>query len=389
MNAPLCWGAKPRLGLLLAAFLLACQHPLSAVPEPTGTRATMAELVAALEVALPMSLSEEAFSAAENRDALDLALAQLSRSAGALEAHSKGRDAGFAHMSHALSRDAAEIEWRLGLGRSEEARFLLGELVNDCVTCHSRLPSATGSDLGRSLYDAVDTSALARSERVRLEIATRQFDLALTSLEELIADPTLSAAQLDLDGFLSDYLRVSIRVRADLARPRLTLDQWQRRTALPAYLDHLVTRWIEALDTLRVDAEPGTELDEARRIADQAGTLRRFPADRSTLVHDLVVSGLLHRALAGQTLRPHDNAEAYYLLGLSELRIAHSYWLAAPEAYLEAAIRAAPGSPFSLQAYLVLEEETIAGYTGSGGTQLPAAVASWLEDLRALAIPER
>ncbi|MCP3986713.1 MAG: hypothetical protein GY723_20195 [bacterium] len=389
MRALLRWGNWPQLGVWIAAYLLACQHQPATIPEPPETRATMAEIVAAFQVALPLSLSSEAFSAPENRSALDRALAQLSRSAGSLEAHGRGRDAGFAHMSHALSRDAAEIEWRLEQGRSEEARFLLGELVNDCVACHSRLPSSAASDLGRSLYDSVDTSALARSERVRLEIATRQFDRALTSLENMIADPIASPSQLDLGGFLSDYLRVSIRVRADLARPRLTLDQWQHRAELPAYLDHLVTGWVNALGTLRVDAEPGSELEEARSVATQAEAIRRFPADRATLVHDLVVSSLLNRALARQALREEDSAEAYYLLGLAELRVAHSYWLAAPEAYLEAAIRAAPGSEFAHQAYLVLEEETIAGYTGSGGNQLPPAVASWLDELRALAAAER
>ncbi len=387
MNALRRWGHVPQLGIVFGALLLGCGHRPEPVPEPPETRATMAEIVAALQVALPLSLSEEAFHAPENRVALDEALAQLSRSAGALEAHGQGRDAGFAHMSHALSRDAAEIEWRLRQGRSEEARFLLGELVGDCVTCHSRLP-AEGSDLGRSLYESVDANALPRAERVRLEIATRQFDLALTTLEALIADETVSPSQLDLGGFLSDYLRVSIRVRADLARPRTTLDAWRQRAELPAYLDHITASWVDALGSLRVDAEPGAELAEARTVADQATALRRFPADRGTLVHDLVVSSLLHRALARQTLAPDDASEAYFLLGLAELRVAHSYWLAAPEAYLEAAIRSAPGSRFAREAYLVLEEETIAGYTGSGGTQLPAAVASWLEELRGLALTE-
>lgn len=389
MNASLRWGIWSQLGLVIASFLLACQQAPTPIPEPPETRATMAEIVTALQVALPLSLSADAFSAPENRDALHRAVAQLSQSAGTLEAHGLGRDAGFAHMSHALSRDSAEIQWRLEQGRTEEARFLLGELVNDCVACHSRLPSTETSDLGRSLYEAVDTSTLARSERVKLEIATRQFDRALASLESLIADPILSPSQLDLGGFLSDYLRVSIRVRADLARPRITLDRWQHESTLPAYLDHLATSWIDALATLRVDAPPGTELEEARSVASQAEALRRFPADRATLVHDLVVSSLLNRALARQTLPEKDNAEAYYLLGLAELRVAHSYWLAAPEAYLEAAIRTAPGSAFAQQAYLVLEEETIAGYTGSGGTQLPAAVAAWLDELRELALAER
>jgi hypothetical protein len=34
----------------------------------------------------------------------------------------------------------------------------------------------------------------------------------------------------------------------------------------------------------------------------------------------------------------------------------------------------------------VLEETTLAGYSGSGGTDLPPDVARWLRELRALSI---
>jgi hypothetical protein len=118
-----------------------------------------------------------------------------------------------------------------------------------------------------------------------------------------------------------------------------------------------------------------------------ASQLRRFPADRAGLVHDLVASGLLHRAVSAAGKPTTDSAEAYYLLGVTELRIGSSQWLTEPEAYLEAAIRAAPGSPPARRAYVVLEESTLLGYTGSGGEgELPPEVASWLTELRGLAL---
>jgi hypothetical protein len=98
-----------------------------------------------------------------------------------------------------------------------------------------------------------------------------------------------------------------------------------------------------------------------------------------------VASGLLHRRVKLGKPAPA-SAEAYYLLGVTELRIGSSAWLTEPEAYLEAAIRAAPASPAARRAYVVLEESTLLGYTGSGGEgELPPEAASWLAELRRLA----
>ena len=129
----------------------------------------------------------------------------------------------------------------------------------------------------------------------------------------------------------------------------------------------------------------GQEVARAKAVLTEAQAVRRFPADRAGLVHDLVASGLLHRAVTAAGKPTPDSAEAYYLLGVTELRIGSSYWLTEPEAYLEAAIRAAPGSAPARRAYVVLEESTLLGYTGSGGEgELPPEVASWLGELRRL-----
>jgi hypothetical protein len=228
------------------------------------TGAAMEDIAAALRVALPLSLSAERFSAPENQAAIDASLARLREGAHELECHGRTQDASFAYLSRSLARDAEEIKRRFDEGRTDETRFLLGALVDDCIGCHSRLPSADDSDLGKALFEAVDASGLSPVEAARLQVATRQFEEALETYEGLLADPEASPAQLDLDGIPTDYLTLAIRVRGDLPRARDGLDALAGRSDLPSYLATLVRQWIEAADTLRetILAEPSLERSE-------------------------------------------------------------------------------------------------------------------------------
>jgi hypothetical protein len=368
--------------LLIVSLAAGAAH---AAEDAAATRARMGELVEALRVALPLSLRPAEFGAPENRARLEQALVKLRDGATALSDHARGKDVGFVHLASALARDAHEIQHRFATGRLEEARFLLGELADDCVNCHARLPYGGDSKLGKSLWQAVDAESLAPDERVRLQVATRQFEPALETYESLFA--TLPPAQLDFGGYVADYLAILIRVRDDLPRASRRLEAWRKRGPLPAYLDELATAWQTALARYAAPTPAGQEVARAKQALADAQAVRRFPADRAGLVHDLVASGLLHRAVSAAGTPGPDTAEAYYLLGVTELRIASSSWLTEPEAYLEASVRAAPGSATARRAYAVLEESTLLGYTGSGGEgELPPEVAAWLSELRRLAL---
>jgi hypothetical protein len=81
-----------------------------------------------------------------------------------------------------------------------------------------------------------------------------------------------------------------------------------------------------------------------------------------------------------------DAAHAYFLLGVVELRSGRSSGLAEAEGYLEAAIHAAPGSDWAKRAYVLLEEQTLASYSGSGGVHVPPQVRERLAELRKTAV---
>lgn len=344
----------------------------------------MADLASSLKVVLPLALDAEAFAAPENQDTLATAIADLRGTAHALETHGRPRDAGFAVLSRILGLEARELDRSFREGRREDARGLVTAMVDTCVACHSRLPASAASSLGRSLYDAVPAESLAPQERLRLELATRQFDRALRGIESLLADPEVAPAAIDSGGFLDAYLRVGLRVAEDPERLARRLSAWRDRSELPPYLADLIETWTRTLRDMPGLRTRGGEIERARQASDEAGRLRRFPADRRPRVQEFQVSALLNRALVENTLDAAARAEAYYLLGLVELHIATVDWLASPSAHLEAAIRVDPGSHFAREAYLLLEEIVVAGAAASGEA-VPISVEHRMGELRGLA----
>jgi len=252
------------------------------------------------------------------------------------------------------------------------------DLTDTCVACHSRLP---GTSAPRSEAFAADiaVSDLRIEQRAKLYYATRQFDAALDEYEAMLATRSVSANDSDLGGHIDDYLELAIRVKRDPARANAALAGFATRTDLSPVLKEEIASWRAALTKLTGAQPPKDPIASARELVSKPAR-----SERHSLVEHLEASGLLHRTLDGN-LASVDRAEAYYLLGLIETRIGRSYWLSQAEAYLETAIRLAPGEPIASDAYGKLEEFLIAGYTGSSGTHVPPDIAAKLDRLRQIA----
>lgn len=380
------------LALPTAAGATPPAEPAPAATEGTAgdafPRATMREILGVIAFALPRSLDPARFGATQEHEKTLAMLRVLARDADALQGHGAERGEGFRHLSAALARDAREVVRRYEDGRYDESGFLLQRLTENCLACHSRLYSDRDSPLGGQLVKEMQVAGLTLSERARLEAATRQFEPALATWEELFRSGDVTPAQIDLMGWIADYLTVAIRVKGDSARALETLRALAARSDVPDWLARDLAAWIKALEDLRAggagSAADGSRLARARALIAQAEKLREAPADHTGLVHDLVASSLLHRYTETQPHGGRDVAEAYYWLGVAESRIDRSYWLSQADLYLETAIRMAPSAPFAKDAFALLSERTVAGYTGSAGTYVPPDVQAKLDELKAL-----
>jgi len=366
--------------VMLVEYLKSIQRPApearQKTPPPEEVRAIMGEVFAALRQVLPASLDEERFSDPARRGEIQAALSTLARHADALSVHRAARDPGFAFLSGSLARDAREIEGRYASGRFQEAAFSLQQMTEDCVACHSRLPS-DDSELSERFLADVRIEALPLPERARLAMATRNFDAGLEAHEAMLASPEVDPAYLDLDGHLHDYLEIALRVRRDFERPARALEGFAARKDLPAALRSDVKGWIEDLGRPALRELSGFE--DARSAVEEAeaGGLDA----RTLLVRYVCASGAFHRQLEAGSAANARGAETYYWLGVIESRVGRSFWLSQTEPYLEAAIRLDPGGPRAEAAFERLEEFVVSGYSGSGGEQVPPEVQSWLDEL--------
>jgi len=347
-----------------------------------ATRDTMRQIVDALAFVLPLSLSDEPFADPAQHRAIVDALDTLAANGAELERHTQGRDVGFTFLSRSLSRDMREIRDRYTAGHVAEARFLLLEVTDHCAACHSRLPDSSEHPIGSRLVDDPRVAALDLDQRVELEVATRQFDRAIESYETLFADPSFSPAELDLHGHIDGYLEVVVRVQNDPARALRTFNKLAQRDDLPAALRENIGAWMASLRALEGRTPTDSPLSDARELIAEAQDPARYPDDRSALVTYLLASGLLHRFTTTPGVSTAELGEACYLLGVIESRIGRSFWLSQTEFYLEQAILLAPDRAFANDAYELLEEFLVSGYTGSTGDDVPPEVRARLDELK-------
>jgi hypothetical protein len=353
-----------------------------------GLRPTMRAIFQALTAVVPLSLSEKTFQDAANRQRLHDALQALSNHAMQLAQHGQHTPPDFDFLRRSLRDDAQKAFELFASEDFEESRFILQHLTDNCFLCHSRLPSSRAFPLGKRFLERMPMNQLDPHERMRLAVAARQFDTALTSCETLFRSPELPAVQIDLMALFEDYLRIAIRVNDDFPRAIHTLETFQRRPDVPTYLAHLLTAWIEALHTLQAapshESGRDNELTRARSLIQQGQRRNRYLADRQGLVHFTLASGLLHRFVNSSAKTKPQLAEAYYLLGVAESYMPRTSWIPETEFYLETAVRLAPHSPFGKQAFTFLEEYLLMGYSGSSGPHLPLDIQKRLDDLRGL-----
>jgi hypothetical protein len=369
---------------IVAAALLFFFLPAlaSAQYDAAKTRPAMQRIYADLRQVLPLAADDAAFADPKNRTRIRDALRALAGDASALDDHTRGFDPGARYIARSLSRDVRQALQRFDQGSWAAAGWSVLELTSTCVSCHSRLPSARDSEVAKGFVDTAALKALPALDRARIEAATRRFDEALGSYESALADPNVEVPELIRA--LIDYLTLCVRVKGDVARPVPVLNRFAARPDVWTQLRADVTQWVKDLKALGPAELDSESVATARQRIVRARDESAYPADRSGLIQYLVASRILNRVVASRRDAGPELAEAYYLLGSVEARIGASFWETPADFYLEMAIRMSPGTDVGRRAYAMLEEETVLGFTGSGGEHLPEEERARLDALRKL-----
>lgn len=367
---------KTGLTCLTSLLLLGCREGDADSDRREETRAIMGQVFSAMRTLLPASVDSGRFSDETNRESLMQAFDTLSQQTGALESHVLSQDLRFSYLARNVSSDASAARRAFVDRRYERSAFLLGQITENCVVCHSRLPSSGDSPLAEQFATPEALADVPLERRAALQIATRRFDAALATLEEIFDSSEPAALML---GPLTDYLTVSIRVKQELKRPVRTLRRFRGRDDLWEGFRGDVEDWIDALGRIGPALREAPSLEGARELFDKGLREDIVPGSRSGLVYLVAASAILERFSIKAPEQRRELAEAYFLLGVIEARIGRNYWVSEAPFFLETAIRMAPDAPFARDAYALLERELLMEYEGADEEELP------IEDRRRLA----
>jgi hypothetical protein len=374
-----------------ACFAIVSLAPIGsakdAATENLETRGLMHSIFTPLSQLIPASMDYRKFSDPKNRDSIRKQIDALVANADSLEKHAKSRSPGFRFLSHSLARDIHEVKTWFDLGRYDESRFVIHNLTEYCISCHSQQTGSRNFPDAEKFFAAVEIQKLPLVERAQLQVATRQFDLALATYEEFFASDDLTPAQMALMQAFNDYLKVSIRVRGDLKRPIPILEKWSARPGVPLYMKTHIAEWISALKVVekkKLLAKP--TLAAAKDLLNRGKSDIASARGREKLIYFISASSILGQLVSDPKTKSDQFAEIYYLLGVCESVIGRSFWISQSEFYLESAIRSAPNSTIAKQAYNELEEQIFFEFSGSQtGTDIPPDVNDQLSKLKNLA----
>ncbi|MDH3600784.1 MAG: hypothetical protein OEU26_14225, partial [Candidatus Tectomicrobia bacterium] len=190
------------LALFLGCFVFTIQAKWVMSTESTqDIRPAMRSIFQALATVFPLSLNEDTFQEPANRQPIQDGLSALAQSATKLTSHGASITPSFNFLQRSLSRDAQDAADLFENGHYEQARFVFQQLIDNCFLCHSQLPSSDAFGLGQRFLEQIRMNHLSPYEQVRIAVAARQFDTALTACEALFQSEEMPAVQIDLMSF--------------------------------------------------------------------------------------------------------------------------------------------------------------------------------------------
>jgi tetratricopeptide (TPR) repeat protein len=352
---------------------------------PADWSTGMRKMATSLEALLPYVYSQAEFNDSKNKSAVFARIEDFQNSVDVVPTHVGedllGKDPLLKYSVNRLKANSRQAVEAFKEGHAEFSRSLLRESVGTCFNCHSS--QNMGPQYKFSTGTLSSSFRLTPNEKADYYVATRQFDQALGTLEQVLRSPnSFYDSPHDQSLALRKYLSLEVRVRKEPSRAAKTLETFINNKKLPYFLAKDSEAWLMSLREWQAEAgkkplAPRELLQKAKVKSDRGG----FQA--GLIEHMRATSGL-HEALR-TTKAADQRAKIYFQLGSSYDVLSDLGVWDLPDVYFEACIRAQPKSSQAKECFKSFERNLIMGYSGSAGLFIPADERKHLAELKDLA----
>lgn len=291
------------------------------------------------------------------------------------------------YLSGLFDRQVKYANRALKAGQVDYARGVLRKVSGYCIACHSRHDK--GPEFPTFEVDP-KVKSLTPMERADLLAATRQFDGAVEEYEKLAGDSGFASQRpFEWERAVRQGVNLAVRVKRDPSRTAVLLDKVLATNAGPEFFRSEVRAWKESVDIWKSESKKEELKEEAlfeqaKDLNTRARMKQQYPLDHSADILFLRASVAVHELLS---LAPNGKhaSEAMLIAGNAYRLLGEPLVSPLPEMYFEACVRNSPHTSVARQCFERFEESVYFGYSGSGGTFIPADIQALLKELKALA----
>lgn len=293
-------------------------------------------------------------------------------------------------LSGLFSKEADRAYQELKRGHRPYARNLLQSISGYCIACHTRNPSGPSF---RELPLEPNGEVTDRFERGTFYVASRQYDRAQEEFRKVIQDRKFASARpLAWERAVHHAMNIAVRIKQSPSQALEIVNSVIETKEAPFFLKQNATQWKNSIQEWQNEPARAAQTEEglfteATRLASKAHDLQKYAMDRSGDIYYLRASATVHDLLR---LAPNGTRtpEALLLAGvsyevLSPLRLDDLH-----EFYYGACVEKAPHTPVAELCYQRYQQSIFAGYTGSGGENIPAEVKNHLMKVEEMARPK-
>ena len=261
-----------------------------------------------------------------------------------------------------------------------------------CVTCHSQLPESVSKNAFR------DNIKKETRERFDSDFSyanylylVRRFDEAKKYFNKVIEDSLTLSPKNDNQEVVTSLrkiISIDTKIKFSFEKATDSISKWEKEPRFSLNEKNMIKRWGITLKSWKgfnpaaIKAIAGfieinlSPLDLKKEII--------FTGEEDITL--LISSGVLFNFLV-ENPNSEFAPEILYWLSLAEHRMGSSYFFSLGDLYLKDCIRKYPTSPYAKKCYQEYADSIEAGFSGSGGTDIPMNEKKELLKLKSLLKP--
>lgn len=340
----------------------------------------------ALDELLPFISREEKFLDKKNEKTILENLTRLQKTFGNLKHDQLLKNDLFAPSYILIKQNIAESLAAFKEGNKDYAHWRLGEITNQCLDCHTRIPENYKSQFQEKKLSLNPKKFDSLFDLGTAQLIVRDYKAADKTFSEVIEENIRKKNFMDTDEAFKNLLLIRTKTHPDTRKMLELTAKYSHEKSLPMDIQEELAQWeirLKEIEKIKLLQSP---LRDDKDVRSLITTFLEPVKEKDNVFLDnydvylLTSSGLLSRYLFTHPETAYAPDISYWI-GWTEKALKRDQFLSSGDLFFKQCIKKYPKSDAAPKCFKEYKESMEFEFSGSAGTNIPADVKKELDEL--------